>query len=124
VVRHLADRIVIMYLGRVVEEGSATEIFARPNHPYTQALMAEVPRIGTGKRVFKAIAGEIPSPLNPPAGCHFHTRCPHAMPICKLERPDLREVAPGQQSACHLNQMTVLPGAASGSSESKKAASK
>ena len=108
----------------VVRHLAATEIFARPNHPYTQALMAEVPRIGTGKRVFKAIAGEIPSPLNPPAGCHFHTRCPHAMPICKLERPDLREVAPGQQSACHLNQMTVLPGAASGSSESKKAASK
>ena len=103
VVEHLSDRVLIMYLGRIVESAPAEEVFARPNHPYTQALLAEVPRIDTRKRRFTAIKGEIPSPLAPPPGCHFHPRCPHAMPRCRAEIPALREVAPGHRSACHLN---------------------
>ena len=92
-----------MYLGRIVESAPTDEVFARPNHPYTQALLAEVPRIEARKRRFAAIKGEIPSPLDPPPGCHFHPRCPHAMPRCSDEAPGLREIAPGHRSACHLN---------------------
>ncbi|MGH8691978.1 MAG: ABC transporter ATP-binding protein [Burkholderiales bacterium] len=103
VVEHLSDRVVIMYLGRVVESAPADEIFGTPNHPYTQALLKQVPRLDTRKTRFKPIVGEIPSPLAPPAGCHFHPRCPHAMPRCREEAPALREVAPGHLSACHLN---------------------
>jgi len=103
VVRHLSDRVVIMYLGRVVEEGATDELFEKPNHPYTTALLGEIPRLDTRKRVFAPVKGEIPSPLNPPSGCHFHPRCPHAMPRCKVEAPVLREVAPGRRSSCHLN---------------------
>jgi peptide/nickel transport system ATP-binding protein len=103
VVEHLSDRVAIMYLGRIVEEAPAEEIFARANHPYTQALLAEVPRIDTRKRAFTAIKGEIPSPINPPPGCHFHPRCPHAMAVCREWAPALAEVAPRHRSACHLN---------------------
>ena len=103
VVRHLADRVVIMYLGRVVETAPTAEIYAQPNHPYTQALLAEIPRLDVRHKTFAAVRGEIPSPLSPPPGCHFHPRCPHAMPRCKIERPLLREIAPGRLSACHLN---------------------
>ena len=103
VVRHLAGRVVVMYLGRVVESGPTEELFAKPNHPYTQALLAELPRLERRKRSFEPIKGEIPSPLAPPSGCHFHPRCPHAMPRCRGEAPALREIAPGRLSACHLN---------------------
>jgi len=103
VVEHLADRVVIMYLGRVVESAPAVELFADPNHPYARALLAEVPRIDTRKRVFQPVKGEIPSPLAPPSGCHFHPRCPHAKPRCREQAPALREIAPGRMSACHLN---------------------
>ena len=103
VVEHLSDRVAIMYLGRIVEEAAAEEIFARPNHPYTQALLAEVPRIDVRRRQFTAIKGEIPSPINPPSGCHFHPRCPHAMPVCRERAPALETVAAGHRSACHLN---------------------
>src|SRR5690606_30740469 len=75
VVRHLADRVAIMYLGRIVEQAPAREIFERPNHPYTQALLAEMPRIVTRQRTFSPVEGELPSPSNPPKGCHFHPRC-------------------------------------------------
>jgi oligopeptide/dipeptide ABC transporter ATP-binding protein len=103
VVEHLSDRVLIMYLGRIVESAPSEEIFGRPNHPYTQALLSEVPRIETRKRRFTAIEGEIPSPIAPPSGCHFHPRCPHAMPRCSAEAPTLREIGPGHKSACHLN---------------------
>jgi peptide/nickel transport system ATP-binding protein len=103
VVEHLSDRVVIMYLGRIVEEAPTDEIFSRANHPYTQALLSEVPRIDTRKREFTAIKGEIPSPLTPPPGCHFHPRCPHAMQICREQAPALKQIAPGHRSACHLN---------------------
>ncbi|MCA3323614.1 MAG: ABC transporter ATP-binding protein [Roseomonas sp.] len=103
VVEHLSDRVVIMYLGRVVEEADTETVFRRPNHPYTRSLLDSVPRIENRKRAFSVVKGEIPSPLNPPAGCHFHPRCPLAMERCKVEVPQLREIAPGQRSACHLN---------------------
>jgi peptide/nickel transport system ATP-binding protein len=103
VVEHLSDRVAIMYLGRLVEVAPAEELFARPNHPYTQALLAEVPTLDATRRVYKPIAGELPSPLDPPPGCAFHPRCPHAFARCKVERPAIREVAPGHISACHLN---------------------
>ena len=103
VVEHISDRIAVMYLGRLVELGDAEDLIARPNHPYTQALVSEIPTFETGKRSYHAIKGEIPSPLNPPKGCHFHPRCPHAHDRCRLEVPVLREVAPGRMSACHLN---------------------
>ena len=103
VVEHLSDRVAIMYLGRLVEIAPADELFAKPNHPYTQALLAEVPKLEATRRTYKPIAGELPSPLDPPPGCAFHPRCPYAMPRCKAERPVLREVAPGHFGACHLN---------------------
>ncbi len=104
VVRHLSDRVVIMYLGRIVEQAVTDEVFARPNHPYTRALLAEVPKLDATRRTYVPIKGEIPSPLDPPPGCHFHPRCPHAMPRCRVEAPRLKEVAPGHLSSCHLNE--------------------
>jgi peptide/nickel transport system ATP-binding protein len=105
VVEHLSDRIAIMYLGRIVEEAPTEALFRAPNHPYTQALLAEVPRLHVRRRTYTAIQGELPSPLARPSGCHFHPRCPHAMPRCMEERPELREIAPGHKSACHLNAL-------------------
>jgi peptide/nickel transport system ATP-binding protein len=87
----------------VIEIAPAAELFARPNHPYTQALLAEMPRLDRRRREFAPIKGEIPSPLAPPTGCHFHPRCPHAMERCSREVPALREIASDRFSACHLN---------------------
>ena len=84
-----------MYLGRVVESGPTPELFAAPSHPYTRALLAEVGKVEPGKRTFVPIKGEIPSPLDPPTGCHFHPRCPQAMAKCRVAAPVLREIAPG-----------------------------
>jgi len=103
VVEHLSDRVVIMYLGRVVEMAPTDELFDTPNHPYTKALLNEVPRLDSRRRQFVPVKGEIPSPLDPPSGCHFNPRCPHATVRCREERPVLREIAPGRLSACHLN---------------------
>jgi peptide/nickel transport system ATP-binding protein len=104
VVRHLCDRVVIMYLGRVVERAPAVAFFDRPSHPYAQALLAEVPRLEARRKDFVAISGEIPSPPDPPRGCHFHPRCPQAMARCRDEAPLLKETAPGRWSACHLDE--------------------
>ncbi|MEN5082499.1 ABC transporter ATP-binding protein [Bosea sp. TWI1241] len=103
VVRHLSDRVVIMYLGRVVESATASALFKGPQHPYSQALLANVPTIAARRKRFAALKGEIPSPLHPPPGCHFHPRCPQAGPRCKVERPALRELASGHVAACHLH---------------------
>jgi oligopeptide/dipeptide ABC transporter ATP-binding protein len=103
VVEHISDRIAVMYLGRIVELGEAEDLIARPNHPYSQALVSEIPTFETGKKSYHAIKGEIPSPINPPRGCHFHPRCPHAHDRCRVEVPALKQVAPGRLSACHLN---------------------
>ncbi|CAN7722076.1 ATP-binding cassette domain-containing protein [Rhizobium rhizogenes] len=105
VVRHLADRVAVLYLGRLMEVASRTDLFGTPSHPYTQALLNAVPRIGRGRRKRENILrGEMPSPLAPPSGCVFHTRCPRAQDICSQERPELLS-APGrptQVSACHF----------------------
>ena len=102
VVEHIADRIVIMYLGRIVEIAPTEALFADPRHPYTRALLAEVPRLDQRKRDFAPIAGEIPSPLNPPSGCHFHPRCPHVMPVCSAKAPRLNAQDGERDISCHL----------------------
>ncbi len=104
VVRHLADRVAVLYLGQLMEVSPADDIFATPSHPYTQALLAAVPRTGHGRRKpGVALKGEIPSPLNPPSGCVFHPRCPKATAICSTERPALLPAPgrPDQFAACH-----------------------
>jgi peptide/nickel transport system ATP-binding protein len=104
VVEHLSDRVVIMYLGRVVEVATTEALFAAPRHPYTQALLAEVPRIDSRRRRFEPVRGEIPSPLDPPTGCHFHPRCTLAVDRCSQEQPTLREIEIENDRlvACHL----------------------
>ena len=103
VIEHISDRVIVMYLGRIVETAPIETFVKQPNNPYTQALLAGVPRLEVGKRQYEPISGEIPSPLSPPTGCHFHPRCKFATPRCKTEKPALREIAPGHFSACHLN---------------------
>jgi len=97
VVRHIADRVAVMYLGRIVEEGPAAQVFAAPRHPYTRALLAAVP--GQGNKA-APLQGDVPSPIAPPPGCRFHTRCPHAAPACSAAMPEL--VGQGHRAACFL----------------------
>ncbi|RVT81524.1 ATP-binding cassette domain-containing protein [Rhodobacteraceae bacterium CCMM004] len=101
VVEHIADTILVMYLGRVVEIGPAEEVFARPRHPYTRALIEGVPRLDRRRVVYAPVEGDIPSPIDPPSGCHFHPRCPFAQDRCRAERPALRQVGP-VEAACHF----------------------
>jgi dipeptide transport system ATP-binding protein len=112
VVRHIAHDVLVMYLGHAVEQGDKKTLFVQPLHPYTQALLASTPGIvGTGnskKRI--VLSGELPSPLNPPSGCVFSTRCPHVIGLCEEERPALRELA-GRQVACHLAEQFIQPAA-------------
>jgi peptide/nickel transport system ATP-binding protein len=105
VVRHLSDRIAVMYLGRIVEIGPAEAIYRDPKHPYTRALLDSVPKLVTDADeaiAFKPIAGELPSPLAPPPGCHFHGRCPSVFGRCRVESPALLPVGPDRRVACHL----------------------
>ena len=106
VVRHVADRVAVMYLGRIVELGAAEEVFTRPAHPYTQALLDAVPvpdPVRERARIVGGLTGELPSPVAPPAGCRFHPRCPHAMSICRSADPALMAIGPGQSAACWLH---------------------
>ena len=101
VVRHLCERVVVMYLGRIVEEGTSADTFRAPAHPYTRALIAVTPSIRARKRSRgAALSGELPSPASPPSGCVFRTRCPHAIAACAETVPVLREIAPGRRVAC------------------------
>jgi oligopeptide/dipeptide ABC transporter ATP-binding protein len=103
VVEHISHRIAVMYLGRIVEYTDKTTLFTRPLHPYTEALLAAVPVPDPAiKRTKLVVQGDVPSPLNPPPGCRFHTRCPYAEARCKVDVPLLREVEPGHHVACHL----------------------
>ena len=103
VVKHVADRVAVMYLGRIVEIAGKQNLYQSPRHPYTQALLAAVPiPRPSAKQALAPLTGEIPSPSNPPAGCHFHTRCPHVHDRCRREAPTLRPVGQGHRAACHL----------------------
>ena len=103
VVEHISHRIAVMYLGRIVEATDKKTLFTAPLHPYTESLLAAVPVPDPAiKRNRRVLQGDVPSPVNPPPGCHFHTRCPYAVERCKVEAPALREVKPGQLVACHL----------------------
>ncbi|WP_366655262.1 dipeptide ABC transporter ATP-binding protein [Fodinicurvata sp. EGI_FJ10296] len=103
VVQHISHRIAVMYLGRVVEITDKRSLFKNPQHPYTEALLAAAPLPNPRRRGKRTIlTGDVPSPMNPPRGCHFNTRCPYAVKRCFEEEPLLREVAPGHQAACHL----------------------
>lgn len=105
VVRHISHRVAVMYLGRIVELGTSQELFANPQHPYTQALMAAVPRFEEGARgtpIAERLKGEIPSPLNPPSGCAFRTRCPRAQAICAQAVPPVVRFSDDHSAACHL----------------------
>jgi peptide/nickel transport system ATP-binding protein len=114
VVEHLADRVAVMYLGRIVELGTRDQVFGEPQHPYTKALLSAVPvpdpeRAAARHRI--VLAGDVPSPLNPPSGCPFHTRCPWRQPSrCDTERPSLRELRPGHVAACHWAEVLDRPG--------------
>jgi oligopeptide/dipeptide ABC transporter ATP-binding protein len=103
VVEHVSDRISVMYLGRIVESGPAEELFSSPLHPYTDGLLASIPSAKPGSRVRVAISGDVPSPVDIPAGCAFHTRCPKAFDRCSAETPQLSEVSPGRRAACWLH---------------------
>ncbi len=113
VVRHVSDRIAIMYLGRLVELGDAGDVFARPRHPYTRALLDSVPRLRLDDRVeieFRPISGELPSPLDPPSGCHFHLRCPYATDACRIERPALVPVGDRLAACLRADELDLSEG--------------
>ncbi len=115
VIRHVANRVAVMYLGNLVELASRTDIYRQPRHPYTVALMSAVPRPEPAKRTADGgrerrervrLVGDVPSPLNPPPACRFHTRCWKAQEVCRIDPPPLRELAPGHQVACHFPENT------------------
>lgn len=110
VVEHISHRVAVMYLGRIVEFTDRRRLFETPLHPYTEALLSAVPvpRAGARKRRRIILKGEVPSPINPPSGCHFHARCPYVMTRCRSELPALRELVPGHYVACHLHEREPL----------------
>jgi oligopeptide/dipeptide ABC transporter ATP-binding protein len=110
VVEHISHRVAVMYLGRIVEMTDKTALFEMPLHPYTEALLSAAPvaRSRSRQRERIILTGDVPSPINPPSGCHFHTRCQYAMARCRVDAPPLREVVPGHVAACHLHEDGVV----------------
>ena len=112
VVEHLSDRVAVMYLGRIVELAPADELYRRPGHPYTEALLSAIPASHPKqKRERIVLSGDVPNPADPPTGCHFHPRCRYAREICRTDAPPLRELAPGHVAACHVADELNLIGA-------------
>lgn len=112
VVEHVSDRVAVMYLGRIVELAPTADLFYQPLHPYTEALMSAIPSLDPDEVMKpKILEGEIPSPANPPPGCHFHPRCAYAKEICRAEAPAWREIHPGRYAACHFAETLTLAGA-------------
>jgi peptide/nickel transport system ATP-binding protein len=123
-VEHIADRVIVMYVGRVVESGPVEELYRSPKHPYTEALLAAVPQPDPRVRIRpKPLTGDVPSPANPPNGCFFHPRCPYAQPICSTETPELKEVGDGHRSACHFADVLPLAGATAAAAAPSRSAS-
>jgi oligopeptide transport system ATP-binding protein len=121
-VRHIATRVAVMYLGRIVEIARRDDLYARPAHPYTQALLSAVPEPDPAAEAMRQriiLRGDVPSPANPPPGCAFSTRCPQVFARCRTERPALREVAPGQFAACHLHEARDTKTAPNGGTEAR-----
>jgi oligopeptide/dipeptide ABC transporter ATP-binding protein len=121
-VRHIATRVAVMYLGRIVEIARRDDLYARPAHPYTQALLSAVPEPDPAAEAMRQriiLRGDVPSPANPPPGCAFSTRCPQVFARCRTERPALREVAPGQLAACHLHEARDTKTAPNGGTEAR-----
>ena len=120
VVHHVSDRIAVMYLGVIVETAPADDLYARPIHPYTEALLSAIPDIDTGEdetpREQIVLEGEVPSPISPPSGCRFHTRCPYATEICHEVRPPLAHFGHGRFAACHHPLGGAVPVAGEGAS--------
>jgi oligopeptide transport system ATP-binding protein len=102
VIKYMAHRVAVMYLGKIVELAANNEIFENPLHPYTEALLSAVPSLRAQEEKEILLSGDVPSPLNPPSGCHFHTRCHKAMPVCSQQEPEFKEISPGHQVACLL----------------------
>ncbi len=104
VIRHMAHRVAVMYLGKIVELTSKQELFENPLHPYTEALLSAAPSFKSKHKKRIPLQGDVPSPLNPPLGCHFHPRCHRVMPICSQQEPNLVEISPGHLTSCHLHK--------------------
>ena len=113
IVEHMTHRVAVMYLGKIVEMAPRNLIFASPRHPYTKALLSAVPVPDpTARRTPMILKGDVPSPINPPSGCRFHTRCPYVFDRCRTEEPELRQAVEGQWAACHLDALPDMPATA------------